>query len=141
MNMRGRPFAILAVALVAINVFFWLASPGLALRKAVINQLFGQRMIRAEVVLSGTGTNPTDDFRIDRGVVIAATASTLTLREADGTVQAIPVASSTRLQGAGKRLGLAVLARRGAHVLVVRPANGAATSVQVESAFHRGELP
>ena len=43
---------ILATALVALNAFFWMAGGGMALTKAIVNQFFGQRMIRAEVILS-----------------------------------------------------------------------------------------
>jgi len=132
MAMRSRRFTILAVVLVALNLVLWLAPQGLALRDSVINSLFGPRMIRADILVQDpTSTTPLD-YRIDRGVIVAATPGGITLREADGTMQPIPVATNTVLQGAG-RLGLTNLIRRDAQVLVVRLANGPATSIQVES--------
>ncbi|HET7568425.1 MAG TPA: hypothetical protein VFJ91_10565 [Gaiellaceae bacterium] len=133
--MPSRRFVVLAAVLVVLNVVLWLAPAGLALRKAVIDQLFGPRMVRAEVVVAtGTGASTTD-YRLDRGVVTSATttgvAPAISLREADGTVQTIPIAATTRVLGAG-RLALPALARRGLQVLVVREANGPAISIQVE---------
>lgn len=133
MSMPSRRFVVLAVVLVALNLVLWLASPGLALRKAVIDQLFGPRMVRAEVVVA-TGTGPaTIDYRLDRGIVTAVTtaglAPSISLREADGTVQTIPLAATTRMLGGGR---LAALARRSMQVLVIREANGPAISIQVE---------
>ncbi|HVS86012.1 MAG TPA: hypothetical protein VHD91_10300 [Gaiellaceae bacterium] len=125
-----RRFAVLAAVLVALNVFLWIVPAGMALRQSVINQLFGPAMIRAEVVVQ-SGPNSTQDYRIDRGVVTAATPAQVTLREQDGTVQTIPLAPSTRMSGVGRN-GLAALVRRGVQVLVVRPANGAAISLDVE---------
>jgi len=129
MNMPKR-FTILAVALVALNVFLWIVPAGMALRQSIVNQLFGPSMIRAEVVVQ-SGSNGTQDYRIDRGVVTAVTPGQITLREQDGTIQSIPLASTTRMSGLG-RLGLQSLLRRPTQVLVVRPANGAAISLDVE---------
>ena len=127
-----KRFTILAAVLVALNVFLWIVPAGMALRQSMINELFGPSMIRAEVV-DQNGANGTQDYRLDRGIVTAATPAQITLKEADGTVQTIPLASTTRLSGLG-RLGLAALVRRSMQVLVVRPANGAATEVDVEGA-------
>ena len=41
MTMNRRRFMLLAVALVALNTFFWLAQGGFALPQAIINQFFG----------------------------------------------------------------------------------------------------
>ena len=125
-----RRFTILAAVLVALNVFLWVVPAGMALRQSLVNQLFGPAMIRAEVVVQ-SGQGSTADYRIDRGVVTAATAAQITLREADGTVQSIPLAPTTRFSGLG-RLGLASLLRRPTRVLVVRLANGPAISIDVE---------
>ena len=51
MTMNRRRFMVLAVALVAVNTFFWVAQGGFALPRAVINQFFGSQMVRAEVLL------------------------------------------------------------------------------------------
>lgn len=142
MSMRRRRFTVLAVGLVALNVFFWLAPAGLALRQSVINQLFGRRLIRAEVVVSDPARTTPLDYRVDRGVIASVTPGGITLREADGTMQPIPIATGVRIQGAGSRLGLTVLARRGVQVLVIRLANGPATSIEVEGGqSHRREAP
>jgi hypothetical protein len=138
MGVRSRRFTVLAVVLVALNLVLWLAPEGLALRNSLIDQLFGARLIRAEIVVQDTTGSSTLDYRIDRGVVVAVTPGGITLREADGTMQPIPIATTTRLQGAGSRLGLAVLARRGAQVLVTRLANGPATSIEVEALTSAG---
>ena len=131
MSVRRR-FTILAAVLVALNVFLWIVPAGMALRQSIVNQLFGPAMIRAEVVVQ-SGGNSTQDYRIDRGVVTAVTPALITLREADGTIQPIPLASNTRIGGLG-RFGLQALLRRPTQVLVIRPANGAAISVDVEGA-------
>jgi hypothetical protein len=134
MSMRRRRWAILASTLVALNVFLWLVPQGLALQRALINQLFGPRMVRAEVVVLGSGGSP-QDYRIDRGVVTSATSTAITLSEADGTAQTIPVDAATRVIGMPARLGIARLAPRlqNAHVLVFRLANAPAQTIQVES--------
>ncbi len=75
MTMNRRRFMYLAVALVALNSFFWLAQGSFALPRALIDQFFGQRMIRAEVLVqTPTGAQ---DFRIDRGVIRAVTPGCL----------------------------------------------------------------
>ena len=48
--MFTKRFVFLAGVLVTLNVALFFAAPGLALRKALVNQLFGPKMIRAEVI-------------------------------------------------------------------------------------------
>ena len=120
---------ILAVALVALNTFFWVAQGGFALPKALIQNFFGSRMVRAEVVyVNPDGT--TGDERIDRGVITAVTPALITLREADGTTAAIAIAPTAQVQGG--RINNVSRLRRGLRVLVSHPANEPADSVQVE---------
>jgi hypothetical protein len=127
--MRSRRFVLLAGLLVTLNVVLWLASPGLAIRKAIIQQLFGPKLIRAEVITKGGG-----DWHLDRGVIVSMSGTQLTLREADTHVQVIPVAVSTHvLLPSGRAIPLNALGR-GWRVLVTWPANGAAASVDVEHA-------
>jgi|SRR3954447_14899011 hypothetical protein len=121
--MKRRRFMLLAVTLVALNTFFWLAASGFALPKSIINQFFGNRMVRAEVILQAPGG--AQDWRIDRGVVTAVSGSSLTVHEADGTDVTVPLTSSARLQGARK---LRVRMR----VVVYHQANAPADLVQVE---------
>ena len=121
MTMTRRRFMFLAVALVALNSFFWLASGGFALPKAVINQFFGSSMVRAEVLLKNG-----QDWRIDRGVITSVVPGTITLQEPDGTSVSIPVSASARVQGGGRQL------RKRMRVVVYHQANLPAEIVQVE---------
>lgn len=114
---------LLAVTLVALNTFFWLAATGFALPRSIVNQFFGSRMIRAEVIVQAPGG--AQDWRIDRGVVTAASSSSVTLREADGTVVTIDVSPVARVQRA-RRL------RPQMRVVVYRQANQPAELLQVE---------
>ncbi|MBX5474104.1 MAG: hypothetical protein IRZ20_03725 [Thermoleophilia bacterium] len=133
-TMSRRGFTILGATLVALNLVLWLAPPGLALREGLINQLFGPRLIRAEVVVQGsTGTQ---DYLVDRGVVVGVTPGAVTLREQDGRVQSIPVATTTRVTPG--RFGSVAQLRHNLRVLVFRQANAPAELIQVEG---RGLLP
>jgi hypothetical protein len=125
--MFSRRFVLLAGVLVALNLALWFAAPGLALRKAVIQELFGPAMVRAEVIEKGGA-----DWRLDRGVITQVNSTQLTLREADGKIEAIPLSVTTKVIRYGHRLPLSVLARRW-HVLVTWPfPNGPAQSIDVE---------
>ena len=126
----SRRFTILTVALLALNVSLWIVPSGMALRQSIINRLLGPTMIRAEVVVQ-SGANGAQDFRIDRGVVTAASTAEITLRERDGAVETIPLAATTQLRGV-RRVRLASLARQPTQVVVVRRTNEAALSLDVE---------
>jgi hypothetical protein len=121
MTVTRRRFMFLAVALVALNSFFWLASGGFALPKAIINQFFGNQMVRAEVLLQNG-----QDWRIDRGVITNVSGGTVTLREGDGTTVDVAVSPTARIQGAGRQL------RRKMRVVLYHQANLPAEIVQVE---------
>ena len=128
--MFSRRFVLLAGVLVTLNLALWFASPGLALRKALVTQLFGPKMIRAEVIdWAGPGT--TADMRLDRGVITQVSSTQLTLHEADGKVQQIALSATTTVIRIGHRLPLSALAPRW-HVLVLWPTGGTAQSVDVE---------
>jgi hypothetical protein len=124
--MFGRRFVLLAGLLVTLNVALWFAAPGLAIRRAIVNQLFGPKMVRAEVIKKDGS-----DWRLDRGVITQVNGTQLTLREFDGRIQQIPLSSTTSVIHTGHRLTLSALAL-GWHVLVTWPTNGAAQSVDVE---------
>ena len=129
MNVTRRRFIWLATALVAVNSFFWLAQSGFALPKAVINQFFGNNMIRAEVVVAApTGTQ---DWRIDRGVITAVSGTSVTLRERDGTVLTVQVDPNARVQGSARVTSVAQLKRK-MRVIVYRQGDTPAQLVQVE---------
>jgi hypothetical protein len=130
MTMNRKRFMLLAVALVAVNSFFWLAQGGFALPRALIDQYFGSRMIRAEVVVqTSTGS---DDYLIDRGVIRAVTPTTIMLKEKDGRMVSIDIAPSATVTGAGGRTRGTGVLRVGVRVLVLRLANAPAESIQVE---------
>jgi hypothetical protein len=127
MTMTRRRLMLLTVTLVMVNSFFWLAQGGFALPRAIIANLFGPRMIRAEVLdLAPDGS--VQDVRVDRGLIRAVTAGGITISELDGTLVSIPLSSSTSVSG---RVFSTNQLRRGMRVTVVRPANGPATEVQV----------
>ena len=127
MTMSRRRFMLLAVAVVALNSFFWLAQGGFALPRALIADLFGPRMIRAEVVDLAPDGSTQDQF-VDRGIIRAVTQSSIMVFELDGNTATIPISSSTTVSG---RVFSVSRLRRGMRVLVVRPANGSATQIQV----------
>jgi hypothetical protein len=122
---------LLAVTLVVLNAAFWLAGGVMALPQAIINQFFGNRMIRAEVILQSPA-GP-QDWRIDRGVVTSVSGSTLTLRESDGTTVTLDVSPTARVQGP-PRFSSVPLLRKKLRVVVYHQANLPAELVQVEGA-------
>jgi hypothetical protein len=129
--MFSRRFVFLVGVLVTLNLALWFAGPGLALRKALVNQLFGPKMIRAEVIdWAGPGMTPSD-IHLDRGVITQVGSTELTLRERDTKVQQIPLSSATVVIHAGRHFPSSVLAKRW-HVMVTWPATGPALSVDVE---------
>jgi hypothetical protein len=129
MTMKSRRFMILAATLVALNTFFWLAGGGLALPKSIINNFFGSRMVRAEVIVQAPGG--AQDWRIDRGVITAVAGGNVTLMEADGTSVVVPVGASTRIQGLARINSVAKLRPR-VRVVLYHEANQPADLVQVE---------
>jgi hypothetical protein len=129
MTMTRRRYMLLVLALVAVNSFFWLAQGGFALPTAIINQFFGNRMVRAEVLVQSAGGS-IQDWRIDRGVITAVSGTSITLKEKDGTSVTIPVDPNARIQGS-KYTSLLQLKRR-LRVVVYHQANLPAETVQVE---------
>ncbi len=124
MTVKSRRFLFLAAILVALNTSFWLAGGGLALPKSIVNQFFGSRMVRAEVILQAPGG--TQDWRIDRGVVSTVSGANVTLMEADGTSVTVAIDPAARIQGARKvkahmRVVLYHLASQPAQVVQVEP--------------------
>ena len=132
MTVNRKRFMLLAVTLVALNSFFWVAQSGLAKDpRSLIGDLFGQRLIRAEVLVqTPTGTA---DYRIDRGVLVASTPTTITLRELNGELVTIDVAADARVEGGPRLGGLAQLLRKRMRVTVVRDANGPVSLIQVDT--------
>ncbi len=129
MGMSGRRFLILVAAVVAVNAFFWLSQSGSALPRALIDRFFGPRMIRAEVLLQGP--RAVNDFRLDRGVITAASRGAIVIRERDGTSVTIAIGPRARILGSPSVTDVSQL-RPPMRVLVVRRANAPASLVQVE---------
>jgi hypothetical protein len=105
-------------------------------RRGVVAQLFGPKLVRLETIERRPVAGSTD-WRVDRGVVIAVTSTQVTLREADGRIQSIPISASTQVLRRGRVLSPDLLAPRW-RVVVTWPASGAAQSVDVEFVAHRG---
>ena len=129
MKMSRRRFMLLAVTLVAVNSFFWLASGGFALSKAIITQFFGNNLIRAEVLVQSPAG--VQDWRIDRGVITSVVKTSVTLREKDGTTVTVEVNPSARVQGSARVASVAML-RPKLRVVLYHQANLPAELVQVE---------
>ena len=131
MIVTRRRFMVLATLLVAVNVFFWLAQSGFALPGGgIIQTLFGGRMIRAEVVWQAPDGS-VQDTELYRGVVIATSPTSITLREKDRPSDVIPVASNAVVRF-GAQTGTVAQLRRGLRVVVAKPANAPADTIQVE---------
>jgi hypothetical protein len=128
--MNRRRFMFLTLALVAVNTFFWLAQGGFALPVAIINQFFGNRMVRAEVLVQAADGS-IQDWRIDRGVISAVSGTSITLKEKDSTSVTIPVDPNARIQGSSRYSSVLQLKRR-LRVVVYHQANLPAEVVQVE---------
>jgi hypothetical protein len=130
MTVNRRRFMLLAVALVVLNTFFWVAQGGFALPAAIVDQFFGARMIRAEVLVQ-TPTGAAD-YRIDRGVIKAITPGSIVLKEKNGDMVPIQLASSASVTGPAGRRASSTALRVGLRVLVIRLADGPADTIQVE---------
>jgi hypothetical protein len=132
-----KRFVFLAGVLVALNVALFFAAPGLALRTALVNELLGPKLIRLEGIYKKPVCGSTD-CHFDRGVITQVNSTQLTLREADGRVQPIPLSSTTLVVHFGRHLSIDMLAPRW-HVVVTWPADGPAQSVDVEKIPHRAQ--
>jgi hypothetical protein len=126
-----KRFVFLAGVLVTLNVALFFAAPGLALRRALVNELLGPKLIRLEGIYKKPVCGSTD-CRADRGVITQVSDTQLTLREADGRIQPISLSDTTRVLSPFHRsLPLSALGPRW-HVVVTWPATGPAQSVDVE---------
>jgi hypothetical protein len=131
-NVNRRRFAVLAVALVTVNVFFWLAGSGFALSGGggIVQTLLGGRLIRAEVFWQA----PDGTFRdslLYRGVITAIAPGSITLREKDRPSDVIPVATDAVVRN-GLQVETTSALKRGMRVVVEQPANLPADTIQVE---------
>ena len=132
MSVTRRRFAVLAVVLVSVNVFFWLAGSGFAFSTAggLIQTLLGGRMIRAEVFWQA----PDGTFRdslLYRGVITGISPDSITLREKDRPADVIPVAPDAAVRF-GAQVETTSQLKRGMRVVIARGANEPADTIQVE---------
>lgn len=134
--MRRRRFMLLAVVLVALNSFFWLAQSGFALPKAIINDFFGARMVRAEVLVVGAG-GQTQDWFIDQGTITQVGLGTITIRERNGDLVPLAVSPTVTVRLGGRSLPVRFL-QRGMLVTVFRLANAPAETIDVTTGVGRG---
>jgi hypothetical protein len=137
--MRSRRLLFVGT-LVTVAVALWLAPAGMALRNAVVKQVFSGKLVRLEVIEKkpvGTST----DWRIDHGVITSVSPTQLTLRESDGRIQPIPLSTSTRVVRQGRMSSPSRLHPH-LYALVIWPATGAAQSVIVDPvpAWLRNEI-
>jgi hypothetical protein len=133
-----RRFVLLAAVLVTLNVVLFFAGPGLALRGAIVSELFGPKMVRL-TVLERNG----QEWNVDRGLITQVKGCTqtdpagvncelVTLREYDGRIQQIPLDSTTDVLRFGRQISESALAPHW-RVLITWPADGSpAQSVDVE---------
>ena len=121
---------ILAVALVALNTFFWVAGPSLGLTKGIVNQFFGNRLVRAEVVIQGT-SGTAEDWLIDRGVIKSISGPSITLTEGDGRQVTVVVDQNARVQGPF-RFGSVAKLRPRLRIVTYHLANAPVQLIQVE---------
>jgi hypothetical protein len=88
-----------------------------AAQTPLLRTLFGSTLVRAEVIVQeGEGVR---DLRVDRGRIRALNPKQLRLAERDGTVVAIPVATTTSVTFGGAGSTYTAL-RRGMNVTTVR---------------------
>ncbi|MHB8469968.1 MAG: hypothetical protein ACYDCH_09470 [Gaiellaceae bacterium] len=129
MNVHKHRFKLLAVTLVALNAFFWIAQSGFALPKGLINDFFGARMIRAEVlVLAPDGS--TQDYFIDQGQIMQVSFGTITLRERNGDIRSIPTSPSATVH-LGQRIVPWRRLRPGLQVTVFHIGSAPASTIDV----------
>ena len=127
MTMTRRRIVLAALVLAASCVALASAQGALALPRAVINQFTGARVIRAEViVLAADGS--AQDYRIDRGVIVAVTPLALQLRESNGDI--VPVALATGTQTSSGRVATPGQFRRGMRIVVYQLAGAPAQITQ-----------
>jgi hypothetical protein len=119
----GRLHRVSLVALgICVGLLIAVAS-AFAFNRAVLTELFGPGMIRAQVVVYANGQDT--EIWFARGRIVAMGAGGLTLREKDGQVDRIDVASGARITLNGAFVPMSSL-RRGMQVQAFRPGDAPA---------------
>jgi hypothetical protein len=122
--MRRRRLRHLAVLALCAGL---LVEPARAVPRSLADDVFGPKMVRAEVIVQEGGA--VRDLRVDRGRITAARPGGLRLVERDGTVVDVAVDASTRVTVNGRPAGLAELRRGSGNVTTVREGEGPALHV------------
>jgi hypothetical protein len=136
MNALGRQ--ILAAATIAVAAALALGGPGRALpvsagaapspaQAPLPNWLFGPNIVRANAIVQVGGAP--HSYRLDRGHIKSVAAGVLTLKERDGSVVPIALATTTKVRVNERNVGVLAL-RRGMTALVVRDGDAPAELVQ-----------
>jgi hypothetical protein len=126
---RRRSKALWAIAaLLLVNATLLVAQPALALPRALGSYFFGSKLVRAEVLVQDGGSF--HHYRIDRGVIRDKVATSLVLRERDGTVERIAIAPDALIT-LGSRVILFERLRKGMRVTVIR--EGEAPAIEVRA--------
>lgn len=123
-----RSKALWAVAaLLAVNAVLLAAQTGLALPGSLGAYFFGPNLVRADVLVKDGGA--VHLYRVDRGVIRSKAGGALVLRERDGSLVTIPVASFATITIGGQPSAYASL-RKGMSATTIREGDNPATEVR-----------
>lgn len=114
------------VSLVALGICIGLllaAASALAFNRALVADLFGSNLVRAQVVVYTNGQDT--EIWLDRGRITAVGGGGLTIREKDGQIQHVDVAPGARITLNGVFVALSSL-RRGMQAQTFRPGDAPA---------------
>ena len=114
-------------ALLALNAVLLAEGAGLALPGSLGTYFFGPKLVRAEVLVKDGGV--LHDYRVDRGVIRAKAAGTLSLLERDGSVVSISVAPTAAITLEGRPTTFSAL-RRQMVATVIRDGDSPAIEVR-----------
>lgn len=109
----------------------YVVQPALVLPKELAAQLFGELMIRAEVVLR-VGTLDRD-VRVDHGLIVAVRPRVVRIKEHDGRIVAFKVAAGARITLDGRSAQWGWL-RAGMSATILRDGDAPATIVEASAA-------
>ena len=111
--MSRRLWATVIAVVLALNVGLWLVQGGVGAAFADrLGNLFGPKMVRAEVVVKdASGVHA---YRVDRGRITALVPATrtLTIRERDDTIVTVTLAPTARIVVRGANTQFSSLRRR-----------------------------
>jgi hypothetical protein len=97
-----------------------------AFNRALVADLFGGNLIRAQVVLYSNGQDT--EIWLDRGKIQQVSATSITIREKDGQVARFDIAPGARIT-LGNAFVPATTLRKGMQAQVFRPGDAPATRI------------